>query len=102
MIPLAAAEDVIDASGVAPQIEHMLASGARRRPLGVLARRGGREKDAPGSLQSTASDALAFLNSAGTEASSRSSQTPAAHGSPSGSSLPSALAIRPKVYSACR
>ena len=35
MIPLAAAEDVIDASGVAPQIEHMLASGARRRQLAV-------------------------------------------------------------------
>jgi hypothetical protein len=31
MIPLAAAEDVIDASGVAPQIEHMLAPGARGR-----------------------------------------------------------------------
>ena len=29
MIPLAAAEDVIDASGVAPRIERMLASGAR-------------------------------------------------------------------------
>jgi hypothetical protein len=35
MIPLAAAEDVIDASGVAPQIEHMLASGARGRQLAV-------------------------------------------------------------------
>ena len=35
MIPLAAAEDVIDASGVAPRIERMLASGARGRQLAV-------------------------------------------------------------------
>jgi len=35
MIPLAAAEDVIGASGVAPRIEHMLASGARGRQLAV-------------------------------------------------------------------
>jgi hypothetical protein len=35
MIPLAAAEDVIDASGVAPRIEHMLPSGARGRQLAV-------------------------------------------------------------------
>jgi len=35
MISLAAAEDVIDASGVAPQIERMLAPGARGRQLAV-------------------------------------------------------------------
>jgi hypothetical protein len=35
VIPLAAAEDVIDASGVAPRIERMLASGARGRQLAV-------------------------------------------------------------------
>jgi hypothetical protein len=35
MIPLAAAEDLIDASGVAPRIERMLAPGARGRQLAV-------------------------------------------------------------------
>ena len=35
MIPLAAAEDVIDASGAGPQIEHMPAPGARSRQLAV-------------------------------------------------------------------
>jgi hypothetical protein len=64
---------------------------------------GGLEKDCR-SLQSTASDLLAFLSSAGMEASSRSSQVRCsnADGSPSGSSLPSALVTRRKVYSACR
>ena len=56
------------------------------------------------SVQSTASELLASLNSSGTEASSRSSQTAcsAGEGSPPGSSLARASATRPKVYSVCR
>ena len=37
MIPLAAFEDIIDASGVAPRIEAMLPLGVRRRQLTVRA-----------------------------------------------------------------
>ena len=56
------------------------------------------------SVQSTASDVLASLNSSGIDASSRSSQMRCSgpEGSPSGSSLPRASAARPKVYSVCR
>jgi hypothetical protein len=35
MIPLAALEEVIDASGIAPQVEAVLPAGARRRQLSV-------------------------------------------------------------------
>ena len=64
---------------------------------------GGREKDSM-SVQSTASDVLASLNSSGMLASSRSSQAAcsAGEGSPSGSSLPRAAVTRPKVRSVCR
>ena len=67
------------------------------------ARGGGREEDSR-SVQSTASEVLASLNSAGMLASSRSSQTRCSSpdGSPPGSSLLRALTTRLKVRSVCR
>ena len=82
-------------------------SGVPRRPRGRRSRwcRGaaGREKVSM-SVQSTASDVLASLNSSGMDASSRSSQIAVrvCDGRPSGMSLASASATRPKVRSVCR